>query len=486
MAPETPIDVRSLVIYQVFPRNYGPHGTFADVTEDVGRIAALGADVLYLLPIHPIGVEGRKGSAGSPYAIRDFRSINPDLGTDEDFDALVAAAHSAGLQVMIDVVFNHTSKDSVLVTEHPEFFHRDDEGKPYTTVPAWTDIIDLAHPNPDLARYLIDSLAIWVRRGVDGFRCDVASLVPVDFWVQAREELAEIKRGLVWLAETVHPKMVEGRRAAGIRTASDAEMFAAFDIEYMYDIHSPWQTVVLGEQPAGRYLEMLRWQDATLPGNYAKLRFVENHDQYRIMHFAPSRAQALAWTALMACSRGPLMIYAGQESAARKWPSLFEPDPVQWGSYELADFTASVAGLKKHPAMRGGEFWVLADEPCAQVAWALRDGDRLVPVPAGGGAGGTALYGVFDLAANGGEVPVQLPDGDYRDVLSGSTVPVREGAFPAPESAVVLEVDRPFDVTLWQSPLLDVFLHVEELGDEAEPTRVEEPGGAEDRGSQNT
>jgi len=464
MAADTPLETRSLVIYQVFPRNYGPTGTLADVTADLDRIVALGVDVLYLLPIHPIGIAGRKGSAGSPYAIRDYRALNPDLGSEDDFDALVSAAHAAGLKVMLDVVFNHTSQDSVLVDEHPEFFHRDANGVPYTTVPAWTDIIDLAHPNPDLTRYLIDSLAIWVRRGVDGFRCDVASLVPVDFWLQARAELAQIRPGLVWMAETVHPMMVENRRATGLPTAGDGEMFAAFDIEYQYDLWSIWQAAVDGQVPVGRFLEMLRWQDATLPGNYAKLRFVENHDQYRIAYFAPSRAQALAWTAFMACARGPFMIYAGQESGARKWPSLFEPDPVEWGTHELTAVLAALAGLKKHPAMRTGEFWVLADEPCIQTAWARLDGETLVPVS----DGGAGLYGIFNVAAvpAGGTVPVQLPDGEYVNLLTGSVVSVADGAAPVPESAVVLAFAEGFDASLWKSPLLDVFLHVETLGDE--------------------
>ena len=131
MAVDTPSDVRSLVIYQVFPRNYGPTGTLRDITADLDRIVDLGADVLFLMPIHPIGVEGRKGSQGSPYAISDYRALHPDLGTDEDFDALVSAAHDAGLRVIIDVVFNHTSPDSVLVAEHPEFFHRDADGRPF-------------------------------------------------------------------------------------------------------------------------------------------------------------------------------------------------------------------------------------------------------------------------------------------------------------------------------------------------------------------
>ena len=462
MAVDTPPDVRSLVIYQVFPRNHGPTGTLPDITADLDRIVDLGADVLFLMPIHPIGVDGRKGSAGSPYAISDYRVLHPDLGTDEDFDELVSAAHEAGLKVIIDVVVNHTSPDSVLVSEHPEFFHRDADGRPVTSVPEWHDIIDLKHPDPDLARYLIDCLALWVRRGVDGFRCDVASLVPVEFWTQARSELARLRPGLLWLAESVSPEWVSKRRARGLPTASDSELFEAFDIEYQYDLFSIWQAAVDGQVGVGRVLEMVRWQDGSWRPNEAKLRFVENHDQYRIMYFAPSPGQALAWTAFMACVPGPLMIYAGQEAGARKWPSLFEPDPVRWGDYELADFVGAVARLKKHPAQRTGAFWVLADQPCIQVAWATMPADgRLGPVE----DGGVSMYGVFNVAGVDDDVAVQLPDGRYLDLLTGKTVTVTGGRVPAPDSAIVLEVTEPFSADLWKSALLDTFLHVEVLGD---------------------
>ena len=460
MAADTPVDVRSLVIYQVFPRNHGPSGTLRDVIADIDRIAALGVDVLYLLPIHPIGVAGRKGSAGSPYAIRDYRRLNPDLGPEEDFDALVATAHAAGLRVMIDVVANHTSPDNVLVAGHPEFYRRDAAGRPHSSVPAWSDVVDLDHPRADLTRYLIDSLAFWVRRGVDGFRCDVASLVPLEFWVQARAELAQIRPGLLWLAETGHPGSVERRRAAGTPTPSDAEMYEAFDVEYPYDTWSIWQSVVRGHEPVGRYLEVLRWQDGTLPANYAKVRFVENHDNYRIMAFAPTRAAALAWTALAALARGPLLYYAGQESAARSWPSLFEPDPVRWGTYELSGYLSALAALKKHPAMRRGELAILADEPCVQLVWGRRGGGAVAPF-----ADSPALYAIVNVTGVGERIPVQLPDGDYADLLGGGAVRVVDSQVRAPESAVVLEVRREFDVDPWRTPLLDVFLHVEKLGD---------------------
>ncbi len=473
MAHDTPLDVRSLVFYQVFVRNHSEHGRLADVTADLPRIAALGVDVVYLTPIHPIGVEGRKGALGSPYAIRDYRALNPELGTDEDFDALVAAAHALGLRVMLDVVFNHTARDSVLVGEHPEFFHQDAHGNPVTTVPAWTDVIDLDHTRPGVADYLVESLAVWVRRGVDGFRCDVASLVPVDFWVRARAELAALRPGLLWLAETPHASWVAHRRATGSPTWSDAEMFAAFDIEYPSDLWSIWQAVVSGQEPVGRYLEMLRWQDATFPANYAKLRFVENHDQFRIMRFAPTEDVALAWTALMAFSRGPLLIYAGQETAAVTWPTLFERAPVDWTRpARLTGFLRALAELKKHPALALGEPWILADEPVVQLAWAHLSGEHLVP------AGGSALLGLFDVGAPGRhegvdtvrdeELPgvgVVLPDGQYQDLISGGTVAVVDGRALLPGSAAVLEFHGPIPARLWRSTLLDVFLSVEELGD---------------------
>ncbi len=423
MADDTPASCRNLVLYEVYVRNHGPHGTFADVEADLPRIKALGTDIVWLMPIHPIGQVQKKGTLGCPYSIADYGGVNPECGTRADLARLIERAHALGLRVMIDVVYNHTAHDSVLVREHPEWFHQDEHGIPVTTVPEWSDVIDLKHPNAGLTACLVETLQQWAVFGVDGFRCDVASLLPQEFWLEARRAVAQVKPGVVWLAESVHAAFVGARRAYGLPTLSDSELYRAFDLTYDYDIWPIWQAAVVGRQPVARYLEMLRFQDCIYPENAVKMRCVENHDQPRIMALAPSRAQALAWTAFQAMNKGALLIYAGQESAAARRPSLFDRDPITWGCYELAPFLTTLAGLKKDPAQVHGQFVVLAAEPAVQAAWVYP---------------GAHLYGVFNVAGAGGEVAVPLADGPYADLLGGGEVVVHGGRMPVPTTAVVL------------------------------------------------
>ena len=347
MATDTPLSYRSLVIYEIYVRNHGPHGNFADVTADLDRIRSLGVDIVWFMPIHPIGKKNKKGSLGCPYSITDYREVNPEYGTKADFSLLIERAHALGLKVMIDVVYNHTAHDSILVHAHPEWFHQDANGIPITTVPDWSDVIDLKHPNPALSQYLIETLQYWASFGVDGFRCDVASLLPEDFWVTARQAVAQVKPGVIWLAESVHAAFVGGRRAAGLAAISDSEVYRGFDLTYDYDIWPLFLSVVLGRVPVARYLEMLRFQDCIYPANYVKMRCVENHDQTRIMKIAPSRSQAMAWTAFQAFNKGALLIYAGEEAGADHTPSLFDIDKIEWDRYPLQSFLTALTLLKK-------------------------------------------------------------------------------------------------------------------------------------------
>ncbi len=442
MAIHTPLSYRSLVIYEIYPRNHSPQGNFAGVEADLDRIRSLGVDVLWFMPIHPIGVVARKGRLGSPYSISDYRAVNPEYGTLEDFRRLVEKAHALGLKVMIDVVYNHTAHDSVLVRDHPDWFHQDANGHPFATIPDWSDIIDLRHPHPDLQEYLIESLLYWVQQGVDGFRCDVASVVPLEFWLAARARVAAVQPDTIWLAESVHAGFVEARRAAGLTAWSDGEVFSAFDLTYVYDIHPIWQMAVQGLTPVARYLELLRFEDAIYPANYVKLRCVENHDQARIQALAPTPDLALAWTAFEAFNKGAFLIYGGQESAAKHTPTLFDYDPVQWNDYPLQGFLTRLAQIKKRIAVQEGRFTILAAEPAVQAAWFHPGG---------------SLLGVFNLSASGGEATVLAADGDYEDLISGEIVSVRGGRLPVPRTACILRCDLPGPLRQFYAPLLDYY-----------------------------
>ena len=228
MAKETNAALQKQVIYSVYVRNHTPEGTFAAVAGDLDRIRALGTDIIWFMPIHPIGVLGKKGTLGCPYANRDYRSVNPEYGTLDDFKALVGEIHARGMKCMIDVVYNHTSPDSVLYNEHPEFFYHNAAGKPGNKMGDWADVIDLDYNNRALWQYLTDTLVMWAKI-VDGFRCDVASFVPVEFWRQTRDEVETIRPGCIWLAESVHGAHVLAMRRMGAYCATDTEVQSVFD-----------------------------------------------------------------------------------------------------------------------------------------------------------------------------------------------------------------------------------------------------------------
>jgi len=431
MAKDTPLALRNLTIYQIYVRNHTPNGSFAEVQTDLPRIKDLGVDVVYFMPIHPIGELNKKGSLGCPFSIKDYEEVNPEYGTKEDFRNLVERAHELDMKVMIDVIYNHTAHDSKLVDEHPEWFHQDENGKPVTTVPDWSDVIDLKQPNAALNDYLIGVLKDWVAFGVDGFRCDVASLLPAEFWVRAREAVAEVKPGVIWLAESVHASFAIHRRRNDLFALSDGELYPAFDMLYDYDIWPVWEAAVAGEVPVSRYLEMLQFQDGMYPTNFVKMRCVENHDQPRIMQRAPSRAQALAWTALMAFNKGAFFIYAGQESEATHTPSLFDIDKVRWGERALSDYLTRLSGLKKDPTQVYGQLTFVASEPAVQAVWYTPE---------------CTLFGLFNVNAQNGMVSVPVPNGSHMNLLDDSTVKVERGKLLLPESAVILRyasVEKP-------------------------------------------
>ncbi|MCA9872784.1 MAG: hypothetical protein KC441_04000 [Anaerolineales bacterium] len=423
MAKDTPQTYRNLVLYEIYVRNHGRSGTFADVTADLPRIRSLGVDVVWFMPIHPIGQLHKKGSLGCPYSIQNYREVNPEYGTKEEFRLLCQYAHALGLKVMIDVVYNHTAHDSALIEQHPEWFHQDENGRPVTTVPEWSDVIDLHYNDPALWDYLIESLKGWVELGVDGFRCDVASVVPLAFWQRARQEVAAVKPGVIWLAESVHTGFVVHRRRQGLIAQSDGEIHRAFDLSYDYDIWPVWETAVADPTVVPFYTGILPFQKGIYPAHTIKMRCVENHDQPRIMQRAPSRAQALAWTAFQAFNEGAFLIYAGQESENTHTPSLFDVDKVIWRDYGLQDFLTRLCQLKKDPVQVTGQFEIVTAVPAISAVWQSAN---------------EGLYGVFNVSGVEDVMAAPLPDGQYSDALTDRVVVVRDGQMMVPETAVIL------------------------------------------------
>lgn len=425
MAKNTEISLRNKVIYSIYVRNHTNDGTFNAVADDLDRIKLLGADIIWFMPIHPIGVKNKKGSLGCPYANKDYRTTNPEYGTMDDFKSLVEKIHAKGMKCIIDVVYNHTSPDSNLSVEHPEFFYRKPDGNFGNKVGDWSDIIDLDYSNKELWRYQIDSLVMWAKI-VDGFRCDVASFVPVEFWKQAREAVAKVNPDCIWLAESVHSSFNVFSRKSGIYTASDYELFDAFDMEYDYDIREVFDKYLKGETTLSNYMDMFNYQEAIYPQNYDKMRFLENHDQPRICHYVKNKSDLENYTAFLYFLKGSTLIYAGQEFGCDETPSLFDKDvfPRNTG-IDLSELLAKLDTIKKTVLDDDDYFKADADDE-NDIAILERDNNKSKKV------------GIFSLKSKSADVKVDLPDGDYKNEISGETVTVSNGKIHCDGKAIII------------------------------------------------
>jgi cyclomaltodextrinase / maltogenic alpha-amylase / neopullulanase len=307
--------VRDGVVYEIYPRAFSQQGNFNGITARLDDLNSLGITILWLMPIHPIGQEKKKGTIGSPYAVRDYYGINPDYGTKEDFKKLIAEAHRRGMKVIIDIVANHTSWDSVLM-QHPEFYKRDAKGNityPYD----WFDIAALDYKSQGLRRYMTDMLKYWIRDfDLDGFRCDVAGEVPTDFWENARAELEQLKPDIMMLAEAHKEEL----------------LVKAFDLDYSWPLHSVLANVIQGRRRASEIRDA--WEDEVnkWPRNSLHLRFSDNHDERRaIARFG--EPAALAASAMVFTLDGVPLLYNGMEvgdTTESGAPALFEKLPIFW------------------------------------------------------------------------------------------------------------------------------------------------------------
>lgn len=417
--------LRNMTLYSIFVRSHG--GSFAAVEKDLPRIRALGVDMIWLLPIHPIGRAQRKGALGSPYAIADYRKVNPEYGTLADFRRLAEAVHAQGMKLMIDVVYNHTSPDSWLSQHHPEWFYHKPDGSFGNRIGDWSDIIDLDYGQPGLWEYQIETLKMWAEI-VDGFRCDVAPLVPLAFWLRAREEVEKVRPGCVWLAESVEPEFIRDNRSRGMISHSDAELYQAFDLCYDYDIYGDFLRYVKGETGLEDYAAALIRQESAYPADFVKLRFLENHDRPRMAFLFPGERLQRNWLAWMFFQKGTALLYGGQEWACPHRPSLFDPDPVPMEeSAVYADLIRRLAAMKKDGLFSRGVYRLQAQPNDLMLASWEREGRKAL--------------GVFSLKGKAGVLPVDLPDGAYRNILDDQAVLVESGLLASRGEPVILLIE---------------------------------------------
>jgi 1,4-alpha-glucan branching enzyme len=362
--------VKNAVIYEVNTRQYTPEGTFKAFEAHLPRIKELGADILWIMPIHPIGEKNRKfppgskTSLGSYYSVRDYKAINPEYGTEADFRALVKKAHEMGFKVIIDWVANHTAWDNAWVTDHPDWYKQDSTGKILSAFD-WTDVAKLNYDNKDMRKAMIESMKYWIDKcDIDGFRCDVAGEVPVDFWEEARTELEKTKP-LFMLAEN----------------ENKPELFKkAFDAGYGWAMSNGVMVkVAQGKDSVKSIVKLQQKIDSAFPRDAFKMNFLTNHDENSWNGTAREKFGngETAFAVLSYTLPGMPLIYSGQEAGLNKRLPFFAKDSIDW---KFADYSALYKDLNsiKHENEAlwnppfGGEFIPLDNTAPAKVLSFMR------------------------------------------------------------------------------------------------------------------
>ncbi|MEZ5920046.1 MAG: alpha-amylase family glycosyl hydrolase [Parvularculaceae bacterium] len=399
---------RNAVLYQINIRQYSREGTFAAVERDLPRLQALGVDILWLMPIHPIGEEKRKGSLGSYYAVKDYYGVNPEFGNLADLKSLVSAAHQRGMHVILDWVANHTAWDNSLVKEHPEWYVHDWKGDFRPTLWFdWSDIIDLDYTKPELREYMTGAMKYWVAEaGIDGFRCDVAGFVPLDFWENVRAELDAIKP-VFMLAE------YEGRDAHA----------RAFDATYAWSFSNILRSVANGKADVGAFSGYYSENQGVWPNDAYRMTYTTNHDvnswdgtDSELYGAAKDIASALTFI-----SEGIPLIYNGQEAGLDKRLAFFEKDPIEWRKSPKAALYKKLIETKHN----------------TKALWNGAAGARMIPVVNSapkevlsfvrfGSADG--IFAIFNFSPKTTTISFSgiLHHGEYHEIFTGEAISFRD------------------------------------------------------------
>lgn len=396
--------VRRGTIYEINVRQFSAEGKFTAVTAQLPRLRDLGVDVLWLMPIHPIGELHRKGTLGSYYAAKDYLAVNPEFGTEQDLRDLVSAARALGLRVILDWVPNHVSPDNPLTRTHPHFFWRDAQGNltpPHGT--DWTDVVQFDFAAPGLVDYQTDVLLHWVNNfGIDGFRCDVAWGLPTPFWNEVTRRVRAARPDVFFLAEAELPQ----------------HQVAAFNVSYGFDLHHAMNAVAQGKKTASGLDDALARFRAHFPRGSALMVFTSSHDEntWAGTEFERMGAGYAPFAVLSFLLDGVPMIYNGQEAGLDRRLEFFERDPIVWPAetHPATKLYQVLTRLRReHPALHTGAVQRRLDTTDnATFYTVLRE------------AGGRKVVGFLNLTAKDAKADAYDPAlaGTWRDAFTGEKV----------------------------------------------------------------
>lgn len=342
----TPISneaLESAIIYEANIRQYSPEGTFSKFTEDIPKLKELGVKIIWVMPIYPISTTKSKGSLGSYYAISDYTKVNPEFGNLDDVKNLVNTAHKNGMYVILDWVANHTGWDHVWLKSHPEYYTKNEKGEITHTVGTdWTDVADLNYDNKEMRTEMLENMKYWLKEAdVDGFRCDVAGMVPLDFWQHSIAELKKIKP-VFMLAEGWEPNLLEN----------------AFDMGYGWDTYHRMNAIAQGKETIKNWDDRMTQIDTLYKKDDILMNFITNHDENSWSGTVKERLgdASEAMLALSYCAPGMPLIYSGQEYDMNKRLRFFEKDTISKIKGKVWPLLAKLGELKNNnKALNGGK-----------------------------------------------------------------------------------------------------------------------------------
>lgn len=404
------------IIYEVNIRQYSPEGTFNAFVHDIPKLKKLGVKILWLMPIHEIGIKNRKAKGdksvddiedaiekqiylGSPYSVRDYRSINHNYGSKEDFQYLVDTAHKNGMYVILDWVANHTAWDHPWVTMHNKFYTRDKEGKMIAPFD-WTDVAELDYTNRDLRKAMIEDMKYWITQyKIDGFRCDVAAEVPTDFWETAKTQLNQVKP-IFMLAEAEKPELMK----------------KAFDIQYGWEVHHLFNDIAKGKKTVKAFDTYMQKVKDSLQPDDIHMNFTSNHDEnswngteYERMHDAVE-----VFTALTYVMPGMPLIYNGQEYDLKKRLKFFEKDTIPHTVGKMMPIYEKLGKLKiENAALHGGK------KPASYTRLETSNDDKILAFTRQKGKNKVIFVANLTRRAQKVQLPLQ---GNLLDYMTGRTI----------------------------------------------------------------